>query len=41
MASRNVGSMYEAWADGKGYPTFDDAVVRHEQLEAILGAWRA
>lgn len=41
MASRNVGSMYEAWADGKGYPTFDDAAVRHEQLEAILGDWKA
>ena len=41
MASRNIGSMYEAWADGKGYPTFDDAVVRHEQLEALLGDWKA
>lgn len=41
--ARNVGSLYEAFAEGKGkgYPTFDDALRRHEQLEEMLESWSA
>lgn len=41
MPARNIGAMYEAWLEGKNYPTFEDAAVRHEQLEEILGDWKA
>ncbi|KAJ1560163.1 hypothetical protein HK405_008005, partial [Cladochytrium tenue] len=36
FAARNIGLVYEAFAKGEGYPTFDDAVKRHEQLDALL-----
>lgn len=42
MPARNVGSLYEAWAEGRGrYPTFVDALGRHLQLEEMLGDWEA
>lgn len=43
MPARNVGSIYEAFASGtgQGYPTFEDALRRHEQLEGMLGGWSA
>ncbi|KAM7187770.1 oxidoreductase family protein [Naviculisporaceae sp. PSN 640] len=43
MQARNVGSLYEAFAEGtgKGYPTFEDALRRHEQLEEVLRDWSA
>ncbi|KAK4210322.1 Galactose/lactose metabolism regulatory protein-like protein [Rhypophila decipiens] len=37
--ARNVASLYEAFADGKGYPTFEDALKRHEQLEEMIKDW--
>ncbi|KAK3693134.1 hypothetical protein B0T22DRAFT_400902 [Podospora appendiculata] len=39
MASRNVGLLYEAFAKGEGYPTFEDAVARHVQLDGLLASW--
>ncbi|MCJ1390860.1 hypothetical protein MMC18_003721 [Xylographa bjoerkii] len=38
MAAMNVGGLYEAFADGdpSQYPTFEDALKRHEQLDSIL-----
>ncbi|KAJ1568462.1 hypothetical protein HK405_001735, partial [Cladochytrium tenue] len=36
FAARNIGLVYEAFAKGEGYPTFEDAVKRHEQLDALL-----
>ncbi|KAK3332919.1 hypothetical protein B0T19DRAFT_113369 [Cercophora scortea] len=41
MASRNVALLYEAFAKGEGYPTFEDALARHEQLEGLLASWEA
>lgn len=43
MPARNVGSLYEAFAKGtgKGYPTFEDALRRHGQLEGMLAEWSA
>lgn len=42
MVARNVGSLYEAFAEGDSsrYPTFEDALKRHEQLDTILAGWR-
>ncbi|MCJ1405811.1 hypothetical protein MMC11_009041 [Xylographa trunciseda] len=42
MAAKNVGGLYEAFADGdtSRYPTFEDALKRHEQLESILAGWQ-
>lgn len=36
IASRNIGALYEVFADGGEYPTFQDAVKRHEQIEQFL-----
>ncbi|KAM7194678.1 hypothetical protein V8F20_007870 [Naviculisporaceae sp. PSN 640] len=41
MPARNIGAMYEAWLEGKNFPTFEDAAVRHEQLEEMIGDWKA
>ncbi|KAJ7302474.1 hypothetical protein DFH08DRAFT_73860 [Mycena albidolilacea] len=44
LVARSVGALYEAFADGDGqgrYPTFEDALKRHEQLEGMLTAWSA
>ncbi len=39
--ARSVGALYEALAEGDEaqYPTFEDALRRHEQLEGMLSAW--
>ncbi|KAJ7443158.1 hypothetical protein FB451DRAFT_1568762 [Mycena latifolia] len=39
--ARSVGALYEAFAEGKDYPTFEDALRRHEQLDGMLAAWSA
>lgn len=38
VLARSVGAAYERFADGdvKGLPTFNDALVRHQQLTRIL-----
>lgn len=36
VPSRNVGALYDAFADGGEYPTFQDAVKRHEQIDSLL-----
>ncbi|KAJ7195358.1 hypothetical protein GGX14DRAFT_377136 [Mycena pura] len=41
MPARNVAAVYEAFAQGQGYPTFEDALVRHEQLDEMLAGWKA
>ncbi|KAK3315930.1 hypothetical protein B0H66DRAFT_273721 [Apodospora peruviana] len=41
MRSRNVGALYEAFAEGGKYPTFEDALKRHEQLEGLWADWKA
>ncbi|KAL2018415.1 hypothetical protein VTK56DRAFT_834 [Thermocarpiscus australiensis] len=44
--ARSIGSLFEAYAEVKNkgaepsYRTFDDAVRRHEQLEALLADWQ-
>ncbi|KAF7319873.1 GFO-IDH-MocA domain-containing protein [Mycena kentingensis (nom. inval.)] len=35
VAARGIGALYEAYAAGEGYPTFADALKRHEQLDKI------
>ncbi|KAK7007832.1 oxidoreductase family protein [Favolaschia claudopus] len=40
LLSRSVGALYEAFADGKGYPTFEDALKRHEQIDEMFAAWK-
>lgn len=35
LFSRNIGALYEAFAEGGEYPTFQDAAGRHEQLERL------
>lgn len=41
--ARSVGSVYEAYADGKegDYPTFEDALAHHEKLEGLISDWKA
>ncbi|KAJ6619612.1 hypothetical protein B0H10DRAFT_2025426 [Mycena sp. CBHHK59/15] len=39
--ARSVGALYEAFAEGQDYPTFEDALKRHEQLDGMLAAWSA
>ncbi|KAF7308354.1 GFO-IDH-MocA domain-containing protein [Mycena chlorophos] len=34
--AKNIGRLYEAYARGEGYPTFEDAARRHEQLDKLL-----
>ncbi|KAJ7124350.1 hypothetical protein C8R44DRAFT_980659 [Mycena epipterygia] len=43
LLARSVGALYEAFAEGdeRKYPTFEDALKRHEQLEGMLSAWSA
>lgn len=41
VPARNVATVYEAFAQGQGYPTFEDALVRHEQLDGMLAGWKA
>ena len=36
LLAQNVGMVYEKFADGKFVPTFDDAVRRHEFLDAMF-----
>ena len=40
-AARNIGLLYEAFATGDetAYPSFEDALRRHEQLEDMLARW--
>ena len=40
-AARNIGMLYEAFATGDetAYPSFEDALRRHEQLEDMLARW--
>lgn len=35
---RNIGALYEAFAEGdeSKYATFEDAFIRHEQLDSML-----
>lgn len=41
--ARSVGAVYEAFADGKdgGYPTFEDALRRYQQLDGFISKWKA
>ncbi|KAJ7085885.1 hypothetical protein C8R44DRAFT_821312 [Mycena epipterygia] len=43
LPARSVGALYEAFTerDERKYPTFEDALKRHEQLEGMLSAWSA
>ncbi|KAJ6457006.1 oxidoreductase family protein [Mycena vitilis] len=41
VIARNVGGVYEALVEGQGYATFQDALRRHEQLDAMLAGWKA
>ncbi|KAL0936226.1 oxidoreductase family protein [Colletotrichum truncatum] len=36
--ARSIGAAYEAFAEGKEVPTFEDALKRHEQIESILSS---
>lgn len=36
VPGRNIGALYEALAGGQDYPTFHDAVERHEQISIFL-----
>ena len=39
--ARSVGAVYEKFAEGddKNVPSFEDALVRHRQLNEILASW--
>jgi hypothetical protein len=40
LSARSVGAVYEAYVgDGKGVASFEDATVRHEQLDGMMDAW--
>ncbi|KFA62404.1 hypothetical protein S40285_06424 [Stachybotrys chlorohalonatus IBT 40285] len=39
VIARNVGMVYEAYAEGKDVATFENAQVRHNQLNGMLSAW--
>ncbi|KAK4217501.1 NAD(P)-binding domain protein [Rhypophila decipiens] len=41
VTARNIGSLYEAFAEGAGYPTFEDAVKRQGQLDDMWKDWKA
>lgn len=43
VVARSVAALYEAYADGDAtkYPTFENALVRHEQLQSIISGWSA
>ena len=36
IVARNIARTYDAFALGEGVPTFEEALRRHEQIEAIL-----
>ena len=36
VTSRNIGALYEVYADGGEYPTFQHALERHEQIDSFL-----
>lgn len=36
VVARNIAKTYDAFATGEGVPTFEEALKRHEQIEAIL-----
>lgn len=40
LIGRNTGALYEAFVNGDPYPTFEDALKRHEQLEEIMADWK-
>lgn len=35
-SSQNLGRVYESFADGGTYPTFGDALQRHQFLDAMF-----
>lgn len=41
VVGRSIAVLYDKFADGpfEGQPTFETALVRHEQLETILADW--
>lgn len=41
VVARSIAALYEAYAEGdeSRYPSFGDALVRHEQLQQILSGW--
>ncbi|KAH8887242.1 NAD(P)-binding protein [Thozetella sp. PMI_491] len=41
IPTRNIASVYESFASGSAYiPTFEHALVRHEQLQQMLNGWK-
>jgi len=36
LAAQNIGKLYENFADGKDVPTFEDAIRRHNFLDAVF-----
>ncbi|CAK5265995.1 unnamed protein product, partial [Mycena citricolor] len=40
-AAKNIGLLYERFATGGEYPTWEDAVRRHEQIDGLLAGWVA
>ncbi len=43
IPARNIGAVYESFASAEvgRYASFDDAMVRHEQLQAMVDGWEA
>jgi hypothetical protein len=41
VTARSVGVLYENFADGvvEGTPSFETALVRHEQITSVLASW--
>jgi hypothetical protein len=39
--AKNIGALYEAYAKGEGYPTFEDAERRHGQIDRLLERFTA
>ena len=39
IPARSVGLLYEKFAEGDGVPSFDEALVRHDQLARLLSKW--
>lgn len=37
--ARSVGLLYERFAEGGAVPSFEDALVRHEQLDRMIKSW--
>lgn len=35
LPGQNIGKLYELYAEGKGYPTFEDAVLRHRMIDEM------